>query len=335
MKMYKYLILIISLISLQSCGQNNKAMDGKATESLGNLYKDVKYYDQRINYHADIVIGGCNYEVLINDFPVDSYYGPGNGAVNTSIPINTAILHKGEQTWKIRVYPVHDNKEVNGGTAMIARPAIQDGARVEIKIEGVRFKENGSVEQSFGRIVDFKAPTKKDDKTGKNIFADTDKPYVEYSGTFNTETPYSLTGWEKSEDLTKIDSTALTQQLLKEYQKFHQWIQNKDLNAIAQATLTEKKEYAQALFFDKKDNDNMVNSFMKGWGQKGLTMYPIENYKIKIYGDGKLVTLQRADHIGDPVLAGWYMNDNNARKLKTFSLYFHIPKGKKELEVIR
>lgn len=26
-----------------------------------------------------------------------------------------------------------------GGTAMIARPAIQDGARVEIKIEGVRF----------------------------------------------------------------------------------------------------------------------------------------------------------------------------------------------------
>ena len=32
-------------------------------------------------------------------------------------------------------------------------------------------------------------------------------------------------------------------------------------------------------------------------------MYPIENYKIKFYGDGKLVTLQRADHIGDPVLA--------------------------------
>lgn len=34
-----------------------------------------------------------------------------------------------------------------GGTAMIARPAIQDGARVEIKIEGVRFKENGSLEK--------------------------------------------------------------------------------------------------------------------------------------------------------------------------------------------
>lgn len=60
-----------------------------------------------------------------------------------------------------------------------------------------------------------------------------------------------LSGWEKSEDLTKIDSTVLQKQLLKEYQKFHQWVQNKDINDIAKATLAEKKEYAQSLF-DKK-----------------------------------------------------------------------------------
>lgn len=48
-----------------------------------------------------------------------------------------------------------------------------------------------------------------------------------------------------------------------------------------------------------------------------------------------LQPFKELDHVGDPVLAGWYMNDNNSRKLKTFTLYFHIPKGKKELEVIR
>lgn len=48
-----------------------------------------------------------------------------------------------------------------------------------------------------------------------------------------------------------------------------------------------------------------------------------------------MVTLERADHVGDPVLAGWYMNNNDERKLKTFSLFFQIPKGKKDLEVIR
>jgi len=333
--MIKYFIVIISLIGLQSCGQNKETMDAKGTENLGNLYKEVKFQNDKINYHADIFIGGCNYEILINDFPVDSYYGPGNGAMNTSIPINTAILNKGEQTWKIRVYPVHDSKEVNGVSTMVPRPAIQDGARVEIKIEGFKFSDNGNIEKSFGRIVDFKAPTKKDENSGKNILADEGKPYVEYTGKFTTDTPYTLEGWKNGQDLTKLDSSVLQQKLIKEYEKFRQWIKDGNMDAIANATLKEKKEYAQALFFDEKDNKALVQSFEKGWGQKGLTMYPLENYKMKFYGDGKLVTLERTDHVGDPVLAGWYMNENDQRKMKTFTLYFQIPKGKTELEVIR
>lgn len=69
-------------------------------------------------------------------------------------------------------------------------------------------------------------------------------------------------------------------------------------------------------------------------GKKGLTMYPIENYVMKFYGNGKLVTLQRTDHAGESVLAGWYLDDSGKRKMKTFTIYFHLPKGKKELEVI-
>jgi len=30
-----------------------------------------------------------------------------------------------------------------------------------------------------------------------------------------------------------------------------------------------------------------LTAFIKGWGQKRLTMYPIENYKIKPYDGGK------------------------------------------------
>ena len=68
-------VIFSLLFCLQGCGQNNKAMDEKVEEIFGSFYKDVKHYDQRINYHANIFIGGCNYEILINDFPVDSYYG--------------------------------------------------------------------------------------------------------------------------------------------------------------------------------------------------------------------------------------------------------------------
>ena len=102
--MKPFLIILCSLFCLQSCGQNNKAMNEKVTEILGNLYKDVKYYDQRINYHAQITIGGCNFEVLINDFPVHQYFGSINGSLNTNVPINTAILGQGVQNWKVRIY---------------------------------------------------------------------------------------------------------------------------------------------------------------------------------------------------------------------------------------
>ena len=332
--MKSFLILFSLLFSLQSCGQNNKVMDEKVTEIFGSLYKDVKYYDQRINYHADIFIGGCNYEVLINDFLVDSYYGSGNGAMNTSIPINTAILHKGEQRWKIRVYPVHDKKEINGKITSVSRPLIQDGARVEISIEGIRFKENGDIEKQFGKVVDFEAPLKKDEKTGKNVFADADKPYIEYSGAFQADVPYQLEGWTNSENLTKIDSNILKQKILKEYQKFHRWLQYRDLEEIALSKLNAEAEDAQAFFYDKNTNDEYISSFIKMWGQKGLEMQPIENYKVCIYGDGKIATLIDTIDGGSP-LWGNYEVEKNKYKHNTYLLYFHIPKGKKELEVIR
>lgn len=332
--MYKYFILIISLISLQSCGQNKKNMDVKATEILGNLYKNVKHNDQRINYQAMIFIGGCNYEVLINDYPVDRYFGPGDGSSSGSTPINIAILKPGIQKWKIKVYPVRDRKEVNGEVTLVPQNIIQPGARVEMEIEGVRFSENGDIEKRFGKVVKFEASLKKDDKSGQNMLSDAGKPYIEYSGTFQADVPYTLSGWENSTDLSKMNSTVLEKQLLKEYQKFHGWLQNGKLDEMANAKLTAEKEVAQAFFYDKKTNENFLSTFLQRWGQKGLKMQPLENYKVAIYGDGKIVTL--IDNIdGSSPLWGNYEVGENQFKNNTYMLYFHIPKGKTELEVIR
>ncbi len=200
-------VIFSLLFCLQGCGQNNKAMDDKATEILGNLYKDVKNRDEAISYRAIYFIGGCNFELLINDLPIMTYFGSGDGSLSESAPINTAILRSGEQSWKIRVYPVHDKKEMNGKIISVSRPLIQDGARVELAIEGVLFKENGDIEKRFGKLFEFEAPLKKDEKTGKNIFADAGKPYIEYNGTFQVNVPYQQEGWTNSEDLSIIDKS--------------------------------------------------------------------------------------------------------------------------------
>lgn len=67
-------------------------------------------------------------------------------------------------------------------------------------------------------------------------------------------------------------------------------------------------------------------------------MYPIENYKMVFSGSGKIVTLERIDHLYDPPLAGWYIfkKDNKEfNRLKTFYLNFHRPKKGSPLEIIR
>lgn len=332
--MYKYLILIISLISLQSCGQNNKAMDEKVNELWGNLYKDVKYKEAKVNYQALVFIGGCNYELLINDFPVDRYFGEGNGAASGSVPINTAILNKGEQTWKIRVYPVHDSKEVNGKVTMVPRPFLQPGARVELSIEGMRFKDNGDIENKLGKVVDFAAPLKKDDNSGQNILADAGKPYVEYTGTFQADVPYNLKGWKEGEDLSKMDPKKLEQQVLNQFKTFGGWIQNGNLDKIAEAKLNAEKEEAQALFFTKSLNDQYINDFITSWGRKNLKVEPIENYSLQFYGDGKIVSLVSNAYKKSPLWAS-FKNENDEANYTIYSLYFYIPKGKTELEVIR
>lgn len=327
-------ILLASILCLQSCAQNDKEMNTKATQILGSLYKEVQHYDQRINYQADIFIGGCNFELLINDFPVDTYFDAGNGAISTGIPINNAILKPGTQTWKIRVYPIHDVKKIKGVIAKVPRTVIEDGARIEIKIEGIQYKENGDIEKHFGKVLKFKAPVIKDEKTGKDKLADTGKINTEYSGTFEANVPYNLSGWQNSEDLTNTDPEILKQELLKEYEKMSKWLANRNLDNIAQAKLKAKKEEAQAFFFNNSDNHEYISDFIETWGHEKITLQPIGDCSLKFYGDGKIVTLTSNVFKKSPLWAT-YKDDKNEDHYILYPIYFHRPKGKKELEIIR
>lgn len=332
--MRRYLTLSICLFSLSCFAQPEKGEDASVKTIFGTFYKNVKHMDRRINYHAQVMIGGCNYEVLINDYPVDRYFGPANGSLSGSVPINIAILRPGLQTWKIRVYPVRNRVEKQGKVTLESQAEIQDGARVALRIEGIRFKVNGDVEKRFGKVMEFSAPLEKDQQTGQSKFADAGQAFVEYSGTFQADVPYELPGWSESEDLTKTDTLALKQALVDTYQQFASWLQEGDLEQMAVAKLKAEEEKAQAYFYDERTNKDFVSTFIERWGQPGLQMQPLENFKLSFYGDGKLVTLTDVIDGGSP-LWGNYKLPNGAYKHNTYFLYFHRPKGKQTLQIIR
>ncbi|MGJ8658939.1 MAG: hypothetical protein ACSHWV_03735 [Cellulophaga fucicola] len=78
-------------------------MKTEVQEIFSNLGENVIASDEA--YNANIWIGACSYEVLINDIRVDSFFERLNGTTSGSIPINPYILKTGWQTWTIRVYP--------------------------------------------------------------------------------------------------------------------------------------------------------------------------------------------------------------------------------------
>ena len=65
----KKIHLLTVIILLFNCSNAQKKM-----EKIANLYKEVKYHQQAISYQAEYFIGGCNFEILINGFPIERYY---------------------------------------------------------------------------------------------------------------------------------------------------------------------------------------------------------------------------------------------------------------------
>ncbi|QNK62205.1 hypothetical protein H7F33_16920 [Pedobacter sp. PAMC26386] len=303
-------------------------MNEQVEAILGNLYKQVKNRDQTVNYHAEIQIGGCAFEVLINDMPVYKYAGnDGSGSIGLSAPINNNILKSGPQTWEVRVFP----PEVKGKRLT----ALPEGVKIELSVEALKFRTDG-VDNVSEPVKLIETPKK--DKDGKQIYADAGKPLMVYKGTFLAKVPYELKGWSESVDLSKEDEKKLKTELVLEYEKYRNWIGHNESVKIAQSLLSSEKETAQSLFYDKALNDEYIKTFNESWGRAGITMYPLENYKMVYSGNGKMVTLERIDHLYDPALAGWYILKKDSaedRRLKTFYLNFHRPKTGAPLEVIR
>ena len=123
--MKRLFVYMLAGSSLVSCAQNKSKME---TTTIADLYKEVKFRDQRTNYRANVKTGACNFTLLINDVPVVQYFEESNGAFSTTAPINDVILTSGKQTYKFILYSGYkDGKPV---------AALSENVMADIKIEG-------------------------------------------------------------------------------------------------------------------------------------------------------------------------------------------------------
>lgn len=308
-------------IKLSAIEQQSTIGDDRV--SIKDIYKQVQFTDRAIAYRADIQVGAAGFEFYVNDVLVAYYFGNANGTFNTSAPVNNAILRSGKQKWKLILFPPFLNGKQES--------AISPNLIVDIRIEGLKDSPEGA-----GTLVPPARLIAISRQERGHVSATTGKPSAVYTGEFNAAVPYTLLGWSNSKDLTKEDGEKLLQEVLEVHRHYLDLLKNKDIAGIEEMVCNKEQETQQANFDDQAGSMENYAAYTGVFDLPEATFLPIEKYRLKIFGDGRLVTLVRSDfpNIDEPVIRIRYLK-NGRKRIKAMYGVFHKPAGSGRLEMIR
>ena len=316
----KQLIKILLLCAvLQACGQIKKTKGQEMyiitpENFVEEITKQVKKYKSEPYFKLHTGSAqNCNYEILINEFPMYKSYSGFKDLTGT--PINWGVLRAGLQRVKVKVFPLKDGALLSKQTNMFFK-------LVEVDHTTNQFEEKN--------ILSFVLPSDADGN-----FLGAGLPCFEKELTFHAVVPYELTGWSESQDLSKLDQEELKDKVLDFYNKRGKADELKNVNAKLDANFKSYMEYSIAEYFPKEEIEGIVLD-LKNFVKYGKRFELTKPYAMKLYGDNRLVILE--------VLSGEYRGKGAHSLFVQFgekfgynrsTYYLHMPKGSKELKIIR
>jgi len=298
-----YIIIIISLISfLVSCTHKGKVnkLTQKNTEMKG---KNNKQKD----YHVFYRFGMFPSEILINNVICEIGNMPGPAE------INHYILKKGKQLVKIKIYhPFYENDGLIHGNEV-------DYFNKELSIQNI-IEENDDVKVEL--IKKFSFPK-----------IDRPVPYIEHTWEFEAELPFDLVGWENSEDLITWDKDKLEEKVLQKFNQLRDLLNSGNGAGFVKELAFANKEYFIANYFTPDQQKEYTNNLIEAYSEHKGIMPPIENYRMRILGDGKVVALENlGKYKGQGVLTA---EAKNSDTLFQNYVMLHIPNGSTNFEIVR
>lgn len=112
-----------------------------------------------------------------------------------------------------------------------------------------------------------------------------------YNWTFNSEVPYSFDGFEYSEDLTKQNQQNLLNEVVDFYKNVATIINNGNSNEYLKIFKKSREREMISMYYDEKKQKEYLTSLEnRVMSSKGL-IQPLENYKMFIHPNKKLVEL--------------------------------------------
>ena len=267
---------LLVLIAFHSCSQPtpvNQNPNITADNLVEEIAKQVKHYPSEPQYVMHYFNGVCNFEIYINDFKVVKSFN--NESFKTSERINPFLLSKNNQL-KIILYPRDRVNKLN----------LQAG--LDLKVNSYENTDRFSIEKQQSNLFIYQTP---EDENG--FFKYAGKEYFEQTAAFTLpDVPYKIEGWKDSQDLRNFDKKLLEQKVLQAYQMIRKSFKERDLDKIAQFSYNKMKDQAIAQYFDEEEVQEGWEKLISIAGTDNLEFFPLENYELVFYGEGRLVGLK-------------------------------------------
>ncbi|PWN68009.1 hypothetical protein C1638_005285 [Chryseobacterium oncorhynchi] len=323
--MKRFIPILLTLISLQSCSQEkNKTMQNPnitADNIVTEISKQVKNYPIEPNYGFRYENNQCYFEVFINDFPAFKQF---KKPTSSAFEINPFIFKNGTQKITYKLYPVNS-------------AVLSEETSLTLNLESFDMKN-----ESQGDVVvqEFKTPStevKIVDNYSNQKFVGAGKNYYEGSFDVKVEVPYQLhSAFENAQDLQKMDKKELEAKLLKKYKEIWSIYQNKELDNIAKLEYDSFKDLFVSGYSNKNEIENNWKELNQAYTSSTFKMQPIEKYKLQFFAGGKLAALMldTTDNQLRGNTALWAKVDYDGGMRGMFiNRYFYIPQGEKEFKV--
>ena len=317
---HNIVLACVALLTFQSCSQPapvNQNPNITADNLVEEIAKQVKHYPSEPQYVIHYFNGVCNFEIYINDFKVVKSFN--NESFKTSERINPFLLSKNNQL-KIILYPRDSVNKLN----------LQAG--LDLKVNSYENTDRFSIEKQQSNLFIYQTP---EDENG--FFKYAGKEYFEQTVAFTLpDVPYKIEGWKDSQDLRNFDKKLLEQKVLQAYQMIQKSFKERDLDKIAQFSYNKMKDQAIAQYFDEEEVQEGWEELISIAGADNLEFFPLENYELVFYGEGRLVGLKsKKKDKGFRGASALLCKFKREGKWVGAELDYllHIPKGKTEFEI--
>ena len=314
------IFILLVLTAFYSCSQPapvNQNPNITADNLVEEIAKQVKSYNYEPIYQVDFEFGHCYIELYINDILAYKNYGEGGAS---SFAINPYILNLPIQKINLKMYPTNELGKFLNNSA------------VRLGIGSYDNQNKFSIEKQQSNLFIYQTP---EDENG--FFKYAGKEYFEQTVAFTLlDVPYKIEGWKDSQDLRNFDKKLLEQKVLQAYQMIQKSFKERDLDKIAQFSYNKMKDQAIAQYFDEEEVQEGWEELISIAGADNLEFFPLENYELVFYGEGRLVGLKSKKKDkgfrGASVLLCKFKREGKWVRAELDYL-LHIPQGETEFKV--